>query len=241
MKVYHGTAEAHLASIMKVGLWPRGEEEHGNWSHENMESSPEAVYLTTAYGGYFANAAAEDGDRWVLVEIDTDLLDEFNLHPDEDFMEQASRGLGPDKLPQDWPEDFVDWTMKERTHYFRDRIWLFQKFWKDSLEGLGTCQYREHVPVEAFTKVVAYDPGSNMELTLLVLDPSITLLNFRILGGTKYRALTRWLAGYEVTAEEVVGLTWEVTEQKHRDAYTELLARRDGLEVLLDTNGRTQP
>jgi hypothetical protein len=101
MKLYHGTAERHLPAILRDGLKPRGKRK-GNWSH-SIESNADAIYLTNAYALYFAHSATDpkdNGDRSVVLEIDTSKLDSFWLVPDEDWLEQVSRKqVGPEVAP----------------------------------------------------------------------------------------------------------------------------------------------
>lgn len=90
MRLYHGTTEAVARAALAQGLAPRSlTQAKGNW--DKHPSNPHAVYLTTAYAGYFAACASDDGNKWGLVEIETDLLDVARLVPDEDWLEQVSR------------------------------------------------------------------------------------------------------------------------------------------------------
>jgi len=76
MLLYHGTSAKFLEPILRDGLRPRGTD-GGRW--QEWPSRPDCVYLTSAYGFYFAMACpTEDGDRLVL-EIDTAQLDQTLL------------------------------------------------------------------------------------------------------------------------------------------------------------------
>ena len=213
MKIYHGTTESVAKLAVSEGLKTRKSSgSKGNWRH-TVDSADDRVYLSTAYAGYFAlsavcEAMANDGgseERWGIIEVDTDLLTESKLLPDEDFLEQASRHQAiPDEGEEGTlfaplraancqpPED----RMKARTTFFRDHApYFFGHLWEDSLKFLGNCCYHGDIPVKAITRVSLFDPKTNPDMNMAV-DPTISLMNYQILGH-RYREITRWLAGYE--------------------------------------------
>ncbi len=254
MLLYHGTSERVARLALKEGLYPRNElDEDGNW--EEHPSCGALVYLTTAYAGFFALNATENGDRWGIVEIDTDRLDEDELRPDEDFLEQASRSEENRKafhemgLEHD-EEDVLalDASMDERTRWIRDHIeffgpwWGNRDFWKKSLDGIGNCAHVGGIPVEAITRVGLFDPKSNDTVAMISMDPSISLMNFTICQG-KYQAHTQWLVGEEIDPGALMGVscTREFlaenphiadSVQPHIEQMRKALAVRDGLEVI---------
>lgn len=62
MRLYHGTTEAVARAALAQGLAPRAlTRAKGNW--DKHPSNPHAVYLTTAYAGYFAACASDDGNK----------------------------------------------------------------------------------------------------------------------------------------------------------------------------------
>ena len=92
MKLYHGTSERVARLAMTEGLCPRFESGvESVW--EDHPSSEHYVYLTVAYAAYFAMNAAPEGERWAIIEIDTDLL------PDLAFLQQQIGGLGYEVTP----------------------------------------------------------------------------------------------------------------------------------------------
>jgi len=216
MKLYHGTSEKVARLSMAEGLKTKDSTgSKGNWEH-SVDSAGDRVYLSVAYAGYFANCAAENGEKWGIVEIDTDLLDEDYLLPDEDFLEQASRNEVP---PDDddmghFFDDLRDANelpdgaerMKARTTFYRDNApLLFAHLWEHSVEHLGNCCHLGDIPPEAITRVAVFDPESNSDIYWSV-DPCITLMNYRICS-PKYKAITRWLAGYEdIDAKDMTSL-----------------------------------
>lgn len=193
MFLYHGTSEEIAINSLTDGLLPRCDSgAESLW--EDCPSLPDFVYLTAAYAAYFAANAAIKNKRWGIVEVDINCLDEDQMYPDEDFLEQATRGqsgLAPDGL-----------SMKERTEWFRDHIWGFQEYWRDSIENLGNAAYYGAIPPEAIRRISLFDPKSNPGISLAAVDPSISIMNYRFLGKNKYQALMKWFMGEEVTPPE---------------------------------------
>jgi len=183
MKLYHGTCGSHLPRILKKGITPRGVRK-GNWPE--CRSHPECVYLTDAYAGYFALAASKKG-RCVVFEIDTDLLAEGDMLPDEDFLGQVEQ-----RQLQGTPDGQ---TLIQRTEAFREQLpnWCYTDTYKLSLQHLGTCAYLGTIPTIAITRYVTFGTWKNAQLRL-IFDPTITLMNYTLLGPA-YRRKTAWLFG----------------------------------------------
>lgn len=248
MKLYHGTSERVARLAMAEGLFPRSESGvSSTW--EDHPSSPNHIYLTTAYAGYFAMNATEDDERWAIIEIDSDLLPdpgdgEYFLYPDEDFLEQATR---QQELPEGWGVNGA--TMEVRTAWFRENLFRFGHVWEESIEFLGNCAHEGVIPPDAITRVSFVDPKGNPHMALMACDPMITLTNYRFCG-EKYRSLVRWLMGEEADArafsfgafpeiseESVLALPPELRKQARfrQDAASHLramLANRTGIEVI---------
>lgn len=181
MKLYHGTSARHLPSILQDGLKPRGKAK-GNWDHTTL-SNPDVVYLTNAYALHFAIVAADKGkDDLLVVEVDTALVSIYNMVPDEDFLEQTSRKEGP--APLDRPMAF-------RTRWYRKRQLDFWQYWPDSVEHLGTAGHYGPIPPRAITRYAIIYRQQIGELIMAGMDPSITLVNYKLLG-PKYRNWMRW-------------------------------------------------
>lgn len=184
MILYHGTSESSLKEILNQGIIPRGRNGKDNWGH-TVSSNPECIYLTSTYPGYFAAVASRGGnDKWAIIEVDIDRLDISKFRPDEDCIEQLFREY-----------DLMDnMTLGERTLYYQRKIEDVAEFWQESLRFLGTCAYKGAIPVSAFRRVILYDPKSNQLVTSKWLDPSISLINFKVMGDS-YRMATRWFFG----------------------------------------------
>jgi len=188
------------------------------------------VYLTTAYAPYFAGCAMEEvGDLLGIVEIETDYLDGFDLHPDEDFLEQATRSpeAGPHLAP-------VDADMLTRTAFYRENLENFQHHWDLSVEGLGNCAHQGEVPVEAITRIALVDAKQAPHVLQIAMDPCITLMNYMICGH-KYRSLLGWIFGEEITPTDLMFFDHPdappvIREQAERLA--KILKSRDGVELL---------
>lgn len=178
MLLRHGTSSKNLESILNHGLIPRGEEK-GNWEH-SVSSRPDCVYLTSIYSSYFACSACED-EPWMMVEIDTDVLDQSLLLPDEDFLEQVTRTQT--EFPCFGKE------MKERTEWFRDNLESFQRYWMDSVEKLGNCCHQGWIEPDAITRIAIFDPKQDQRIAWSAMDPIISVLN-KFFCGQKYQQLT---------------------------------------------------
>ena len=243
MKLYHGTTEAIARAAFEDGLLSRDESGvESNW--EKCPSRGDMVYLTRAYAPYFAMCAAGMEEKWGLVEIDTELMIEGTwddqileafLHPDEDFLEQATRGGNsgcPDRL-----------NMGERTAWFRENLLGFQAYWEDSIEGLGNCACLGPIPADSITKVVIFEPESNIGMAFMASDPMISIINYQLMGGSKYRALTDWFFDYDVepsSFESSFALLEhpDVPQQlldligKQYESLKKAISQKEGIEVL---------
>jgi hypothetical protein len=197
MKLYHGTTEAVARIALDEGLCPRGESGvTGNWEH-SVPSGADRVYLTTGYAPYFAFAAQPEEvpiveQVWAVVEVETDRLEDPDaLCPDEDWLEQGSRGPLPEGhwLRDIGLQDCA--TVKERTVLLREWAPACSGAWEASVKGLGTCAHVGCIPPEAITRVSLFEPKHHPEIAHASLDPLISILNYSIVGA-KYRAITRW-------------------------------------------------
>lgn len=228
MKLYHGTSESVARLALVNGLRPRGRK-RGNW--KRMPSGKDRVYLTTAYALYFAANMTKEGERWAVLEIDTDKLIRTNLVPDEDFLEQGTR----------LSQKYVKGTMEERTKFFRDNIAMFSDNFELSVERLGTAAHMGPIPASAITRVAFFDPQSNPSVALRAMDPMISMINYQLVGAS-YRALVAWLfAPLDPQQEkEMMGIHdgMEVLPDfaKYLEESLKAVRMRDGVEVV--TNAR---
>ena len=182
--LYHGTRAGALSTILAGGLVPRRDRGvEGNWRH-SIESNSRAVYLTDAYPLHFAGSAARVGEPLLIFEVVVQKLHPFSLAPDEDFLEQATRGNDNFAAAGD--------DMKTRTRWFRHcALTEFASHWQDSLRGLGTCTYFGIIPPAAISRWAVVPASCPL---VRMSDPTITLMNYQILGGY-YRQLVRRIFG----------------------------------------------
>jgi len=237
MKLYHGTTEAVARKALKEGLLPKVRTgSKGNW--KDNPSSRHFVYLTEVYAAYFGFCASEVGEKIGIVEVDTDLLHEQYLRPDEDFLEQTSRMGSP--LPKFLQKELNKCTsMEKRTAWFKKNIGIFAELWKESVKGLGNAAHFGAILPKAITRVAIFDPKTNPLIYQTAMDPTISILNFRFMAD-KYRAVTSWLMGNEVTIQEFYGqmesalFMNDPNFSKQIKNSQDLLHNRSGLEVIIN-------
>ncbi len=192
MKVYHGTSFDRFTEITMNGLAPRGDTPT-NWP--DNPSMSDMVYLTTAYPFYFAECtSAEDGSKPVVIEINMDHLLWKNLYPDEDFILQAMK-----------EED--RWDLKD----IRNNIDQFRKYYQKSMDHLGNFCYRGVIPRQAMTRAVTVDYKNRGHLLMEVMDPTISIINYQIVG-QKYKDLVAWFFGDK---EELPGVQRSIEYMDH--------------------------
>ncbi len=165
MRLVHGTRQFHAERAPVMGLSPRGRRK----SQWDVKSHPAHVYLTSAYAIHYAVNAAPAKTGMGLVEVETDLLDEDLLRPDEDPVAQCMDGHETLLQKTAWARDNMRTVMLKGCDY------------KWSLEVIGNCAYAGAIPGAAVTRVVWIDNAAKSWL-VGVFDPTITCLNFRILG-----------------------------------------------------------
>jgi hypothetical protein len=198
MKLYHGTAGENVTAILKHGIRPRRLTRKNNWKH-SVASHMHAVYLTSAYAGYFAHQAAKTSKLGIL-EIDADKLDSELFRPDEDFLEQATRNGKP--LSQELKR-LGKLSMNQRTEWFRKHLDDYADAWEASVEHLGNCCYLGEIPPGAITRASVFDYKKNPLVATELLEPTITIVNFRFCSN-RYKALTRWLMGETVDPDDLL-------------------------------------
>lgn len=190
MILFHGTSFAHYESIMKRGILPRqvtgGE---GTWVIP--ASGEDRVYLSNCFALYYAVSASEDDDLLVLA-IDTELLDETQLVPDEDAIEQ-SFSLAPNKLsPMHGTEPG-----EERRSIAIDMARAMQgtRAWNDSIEAIGGCAHIGTIPPSAIVKAVRIDTSNAPGWFWSMCDTSASILSY-MTSGITYRDMLEYMMGY---------------------------------------------
>lgn len=238
--LYHGTTAKAALRAFEVGLQPRRVVKTSNW--KTFESHPDFTYLTDAYAPFYASMACDEGESWGVVEVSLVALDFKRLRPEEDALEQITRGVKDWSVVEDPQIRSVlsripEGDMVERTRYVRDHADRVRGTWVVTLQHMGTCAYRGPIPARAITRVATYDPESNSYVSLASVDPTITLLNYQLMAD-HYRALTKWF--FEpVEVENFLSAVDKMSlgampkpQAEERLAYLrESLAKRGGLEV----------
>lgn len=248
-RLYHGTSSKYLGRIKAEGLQPRSKTKaKGNWTH-TVDSNRKAIYLTDAYAWHFA-ATASEKEPGLIIELDKTLLLPWLLCPDEDFMEQASRKLGPTKDNPDLAP--VEWDMKRRTKHYRKLSEFNAKLAPQSLEHMGTAAYYGRIPWSAVTRYVTIDWSKlDMALYMQAVDSMVSIANYKILA-ERHRALTKWFFGDRVTPAEVTGNAHWLegmertpenegmirTMEQQNERWAEAMKKRDGLTVVNVKGGK---
>lgn len=184
MRLYHGTSVEVGLKAFTDGLLPRSETKlRSGWKH--APSHTKCVYLTDTYGLYFAMCAAHKSGVGAVVEIDADMLDPWDLVPDEDALEQTTRG-----------HDGIPGTMKERTAWYRKRLHHYRdgENWKTSLRAIGNCAHWGPIPAEAVTRVALIDASQARVVAMNALDAMIGVPAYNI-AGFRHRLLQTWVFG----------------------------------------------
>lgn len=210
--MYHGTSREKWKQIrVDNQIKPRGNGSTGNWDDQGVPSNPECVYLTDCYPAHFANVASTGGEDYpVILEINTFHMDESLFLPDEDALEQASRGAEVEFMPLETQMS----DMKTRTMWFRENINMFSHLAEQSISFLGTVAYYGPIRIQYITRWSMISPVKFPILWGMV-DPCITILNRKICG-KKYQAHTKAMLGGQVDP-------WELMMLPGRDAYLEMV------------------
>lgn len=183
--VYHGTDADSIEEILNDGLQPRTATGKSNWEERNVPSIEDMVYLTRLYAPFFGMAAT-DNNSIAIVEVDRELLDEYNQFPDEDFV-TAFANMEPEQFEQFGVP--LEGELDERTKTARDNIEAFQMLWEDSVIALGNMAYRGGVPPEAIPRISEVELPTELRFSI---DPTITVQNAQ-LTGVFYDMVTKML------------------------------------------------
>ena len=172
--LYHGTSTKYLDDILKQGIKPRYDKE-SIW--EDNPSRPDMVYLSSAYAVYFSQVASNRlGGKPVVFEVKVDTK---RLYPDEDFLEQITR------VDPEW-KDTLSLGMEERTAWFKNNMLEYKISYSDSLGALGNACHKGIIKPKNIIRYSILDESKILDYS----DPTITLMNYQILGG-RYRKLSQ--------------------------------------------------
>lgn len=220
MKLYHGTTERHLTAILQDGLLPREDlGRESNW--DKYPSRDDMVYLTTAYPFYFALYACEAGEQALVVEVDTDGLDDYAFFPDEDFISQALSKKGFTGVDKEVHDDVLV------------NLEGYQEHWQMSVEKMGNCSYQGIIDPEDITRYCLFDSSTRPYVAMSLMDPSISIMNYHFCS-EKYLNLVAWFFGdTELLSDPLAGFQDESEMvKKTRAHWLAESADRTGVEVV---------
>ncbi len=186
MRLYHGTKESSIESILEQGLTPRGTFNDGNYAGF-LASRSDMVYLSSLCPLQHAVRAKGDG-RLVVLEIDIDFLSEGRMLPDEDGL------LHETLLRERVPKHLYNFVFASRIGTVNPREQRHR--WREILEGGGTTAHEGTVPTDAITRYALIDPIRALTLIAILGD---------ILNGTRpERSLKRGMATYVFEGDPLV-------------------------------------
>ncbi len=159
--LYHGTSEDNAKKIEKEGFVT---DKSYNW---DIKSKPGFLYLSQAYGPFYA--MSHNTNKLALIKVEVDSKDCY---------------------PED---DFLMWYMLKKPKYTQDDLDKINlenhKFlWRESLKYIGNVAVK---PDKVKVLGIRYFDGKNL---LFKCDPSITPINFKIMG-EYYKQLSEWIYG----------------------------------------------
>lgn len=165
VELYHGTSVESANLILKHGFKDRVASGKSRWSGK-VKSQEGVVYLTRAYPFFYAMNAAENRETAAVLKVEVDIDD---LLPDEDYLR---------------------WAGIVQTERQKVDLRKYQHLAERALEKLGNVA----VDPDNIKRVLGkklFAVGEMWQYS----DPSMSPLNYSILGGY-YRKLTdTWWAG----------------------------------------------
>lgn len=201
MKLYHGTSERQLSSVLANGLRPRGNRAT-TW--QEWPSMAEHVYLTNTYPFFFGiNASDPDSDeRAVVFEVDVDQLTVAKFYPDEDFVAQdMERRIGRDRLVKQHGSHRK--ALRKLHAQALKNLDSHRDRWEESLMGMGTCSYKGHIPPQAITRYCLLqwsgNNGSKMGYPLYHVSPTIFHHEYQV---EYQQGLLDWMFDGEASVDE---------------------------------------
>lgn len=188
MLLCHGTKADFITTILAEGIAPR-QERSGNWP--GVQTRSDLVYLTKHLGHVYAKQAARQGGSWLIVEIDTDRLNEATFLPDEDFMAT--------ELTQHPPERAKEILTDIRANLEKYRDAYLHK----SLHVMGNLAVKATVPPTAITRTCVIDVSQRVQLAEYVTPTAMLEFNEALL---LHQRITQWLFGDNPTLPIIPGV-----------------------------------
>jgi hypothetical protein len=227
-RLYHGTTEAVAKNAPVKGLVPYEVSLLDNGKLRAIgASTPTGVSLTDSYVGMMAFDTCTARDRWGLIEIDLDELDEKLFMPHELFLLEKSKKKI--ETLTDQQKAVVD---------YRGKLVANHKAWKESLSSLGLCVYQGTIPVSAITKITIYDWRTNWFVTREVFNINISSKQHKM-QMERHKLVTRWLMCEAIDPSEWVH-DYKNLKASERDPISAGIINKSGLDFYYQkpTNGR---
>lgn len=227
-RLYHGTTEAVAKNAPVKGLKPYEVSSLDNGKMRAIGASTlSGVSLTDAYAGFMAFDTCTSRERWGLVEINPDELDESLFVPHELFLLEKSKK----KI------DSVQDHLKLVTDY-RAKLTANHKSWKESLSSMGLCVYQGDIPVKAITKITIYDWKTNWFVTREVFNVNMASKHHKM-QVDRHKLMTRWLMCEAIEPSEWVS-DYAKLKSVEREPISASIINKSGLDIYYQqpTNGR---
>jgi hypothetical protein len=218
-RLYHGTTEAIAKSAPVKGLQPYEVSPLDNGKPRAIcASTMSGVSLTDAYAGVMAFDTCSIRDRWGLIEINPDELDEKLIVPHELFLLEKSK-----KKIETLTEQ------QKAINDYRTKLGNHHKSWKESLTSLGLCVYQGTIPISAITKITIYDWRSNWFVTREVFNCNLASKCHKM-QVERHRLMTRWLMCEAVMPEDWVS-DYKALKPADREPISAGVINKSGLDI----------
>lgn len=227
-RLYHGTTEIIAKNAPVKGLLPYEVSLVDNGKLRAIGASTSiGLSLTDSYVGVMAFDTCTTRDRWGLIEIDPDELDEKQFVPHELFLLEKSKK----KI------DTLSGHQKAIIDY-REKLSLNHKFWKDSLSSIGLCVYQGVIPISAITKITIYDWKTNWFITREVFNVNMTSKHHKM-QIDRHKLMTRWLMCEAIDPSEWVS-DYKNLKSNDREPISAGIINKSGLDFYYQKpiNGR---
>jgi hypothetical protein len=220
LRLYHGTSEIIAKEACRTGLslYDLSPFDEFSFPRTIRSSTKEAACLTTVYPGLLAANATEPRERWGIIEVDPSRLEDGNFAPHEWFLLENS------KVKISTEEERI----KQFSHFRQDS--KSGKKWKESLDECGFCLYKDKIPLHAITKVVIYDPNSNLHVTkaISIVNPGFRTHKSNL---QRHSMLTRWLMCEHIAGPEWAGEIFSKIQFAEQSRITTVLQNKSGLDI----------
>jgi hypothetical protein len=218
-RLYHGTTEHIAKSSPTKGLFRYDVPLIDNGKPRAIgASTPDGICLTDVYAGFMAFDTSMVKERWGLIEIDPDQLEDKHFVPHELFLLEKSKKK-IDNIA-DHVKAIVDYRAKLSAHH---------KVWKESLGSLGLCVYQGDIPAKAITKITIYDWKTNWFATREVFNASINSKHHKM-QQNRHKLLTRWLMCEAIDPSEWVP-EYQQMKAVDRDPISSGIINKSGLDI----------